>query len=131
MVTLNKLMPELRDYAVELLANDFSVFITERAADQVDGRCPFILYSRVVNGQELFGSVEFSRVSLEPWQHSMPIKPSRWFGSSMFIDAPGVDPLSVEYAELITREFNWNHIIGRHANWREQPVVGYVRFTRD
>lgn len=103
---------DLRAYARLLINSGFTVYVSKRV-----GFGTYFLYSRIVDGRTLWGSVELSR--FEGYRHYMPIKPSREHGSSMFVpDADKMDPLSLEAALLITRPTNYNSIVGTHDNMR-------------
>lgn len=58
---------------------------------------------------------------------SMPIKPSRQYGSGMFVDAAEDAETATEAATIITQEFNVNSLVGRHANYADSHALnGYV-----
>ncbi|ANA87033.1 hypothetical protein PBI_KATHERINEG_97 [Gordonia phage KatherineG] len=113
---------KLQAYAEELKAAGFEVWIPTRPGSA------FFLYSRHVDGQTCYGSVQQMTLRLEGYSHSMPIKPSREHGSSMFIEdvEDGWDCLTVEAAELIARPENYNPLVGRQKNHRrETDFRGY------
>lgn len=122
---------ELREYATLLTKNGFRVYLPNDASYR---HLAFFLYSRTVDGKEFWGSVQSDR-PLGGYSHHMPLKPSKDFGSSMFVpEADELDPLTVEAAEVITREINRNPVIGTHAN-RGAPdaytLKGYTELTTD
>lgn len=124
---LEKITDEsLRQYATELLGAGFTVYVSPRP-----GFGTYFLYSRVLDGRTLWGSVQLGDLPLlgQPPEHHMPIKTSREHGSSMFVESPALkdlDPLTVEYARIVASPTNRNHIVGRHENWQD---VAYVERT--
>lgn len=58
---------------------------------------------------------------------SMPVKPSREFGSGMFVDAAEDAATATEAATIITQDYNHNPIVGTHANFADvHDLSGYV-----
>jgi hypothetical protein len=127
--TVQHFTPELQRYAIRLQAAGFTIYHHKAERTNVHGSvipARYFVYSREVDGVELFGTVQdgdFPLLSVE-LEHSMPIKPSREHGSSMFIEERGCDdplpaPDTVEYAERVTQPTNWNHLVGMHRNYRD------------
>lgn len=120
------LTPELRDYATELLEAGFSIYVVERPSPRP---LSFFRYSQVVEGRECFGYVQYD--NLYGYSHSMPIKPSRQSGSSMFIgnsEEPDQGTAqSVDYARRVAQPRNWNHLIGWQDNYAPVRVLTYER----
>lgn len=115
------LIPELADYAKELVGAGFSVYVFTSDVKRVDNggkeSCATHLgFSRVVGDQVCFASVSYS---LAGFQFDMPMKPSRQHGSSMFIggaDAPEFEELTVRKAELYASPTGRNLLVGTQAN---------------
>jgi hypothetical protein len=110
--------PGLRAYASLLMQAGFQVYAPGPTWD-------FLHYSRELNGQTLVGYIQLDRYStLEralgndaPYAHSMPLVPSRAYGSSMFVTAADkLPPLSVEAALAVTQPTNWNDVVGTQRN---------------
>lgn len=109
--------PGLKAYAQTLMDAGFKVYAPGPTWD-------FLHYSREVNGQTLVGYIQLSQYPHlsrafggVPYEHSMPITPSRAYGSSMFVTAADkLPPLSVEAAEQITQPINWNEVVGTQRN---------------
>lgn len=116
---INDFHPELKPYLSELQKAGFKVYMHKGATPR--RTLTYAVYSRVSeSGRELFGIVqldEYWRLG-QTLKHSMPIKPSREYGSAMFIE-PIEQVLSstVAYAELVTRETNWNRLVGEQRNY--------------
>lgn len=108
-----KLDEALTAYAALLTEAGFTVTVPT-------GDWNFFRYSRIVDGVECSGTVHQCTYRLEGYSHSMPIRPSRENGSSMWIPEveDGWDNLTVEAAELIARPYNSNDVVGSHANYR-------------
>lgn len=59
---------------------------------------------------------------------SMPIRPSREHGSSMFVEAAENAPNAIEAASIITQESNYNRIVGTHKNYADEfALTHYVQ----
>jgi len=110
--------PGLRAYASLLMQAGFKVYAPGPTWD-------FLHYSRKVNGQTLVGYIQLSQhrsltralSGMEPYEHSMPLVPSRAYGSSMFVTAADKLPaLSVEAALAVTQPTNWNDVVGTQRN---------------
>ncbi|AWY03914.1 hypothetical protein SEA_NEDARYA_97 [Gordonia phage Nedarya] len=121
---------KLQEYAELLKANGFEVWIPNRPGSR------HFVYAREVESKAgddkwCYGSVQQDSVVLQGYSHSMPIKPSREHGSSMWIpEVPdGWDCLTVEAAELIARPSNYNELVGRHHNHRrgQYEASGYTK----
>lgn len=94
---------ELESYGRELVAAGFRVWLTKF----ING---YLTYEK--DGH--YGTFQYS--DYEGWQHTMPIIPSREFGSSMFIGDAIENVWSVEAAEQTARETNHNYIVGNQKN---------------
>lgn len=117
------LLPELQEYARRLSAAGFRVYVSNSP-----GFNRHFLYSQEVDGKACFGSVQ--RADFGGYQHSMPIKPSRENGSSMFVE--GVpDDLEVETARRVAQPSNYNPLVGTQTNWKDLAWLerGYMEFT--
>jgi hypothetical protein len=130
MHTIHELFePELAEYAAKLQTAGFTIYghNTPRLRyDDTPLPAGYFVYSRTVDGVELFGIVNRADFPLlgQPFSHSMPIRPSREHGSSMFVDPDPAEPLahdSVEMAERVTRAENSNYVVGLHRNFYEVP----------
>ncbi|AOE44701.1 hypothetical protein SEA_STROSAHL_98 [Gordonia phage Strosahl] len=102
---------KLREYAQLLHDNGFTVHVPRSIAH-------YFKYSRVVDGNEYYGTVQRCTLRLEGYSHAMPIKPSRDFGSSMYVPdvEDGWDNLTVEAAEKVAQKFNHNKDVGNQQN---------------
>lgn len=100
-------------YADTLMAAGFTVYEPTGPAAR------YFRYSRVVDGQECFGVVQQEALRLQGYSHSMPIKPSKENGSSMFVDGveDGFDALTVEAAETVAQPRNHNPLVGWQDNY--------------
>lgn len=131
---LDRIAPDLRDYARELIAAGFTVYAPGMHPERMAQRHPltFFHYSREVDGQVCYGTIElpaYPALDQKP-EHTMPIHPSRLNGSSARIGArwgdpatlnlDDLDPLSVAYAEAVARPENW-------CPWNAEPTAEAVR----
>lgn len=114
--------PELSDFGKQLLAAGFRVFVfrsdVERVAKGGMESCATTIgFSRVVDEQECFASVSYG---IAGYQFSMPIKPSREHGSSMFIgdtdEMSEFDSLTLDNAELYASPTGYNRLVGTQKN---------------
>jgi hypothetical protein len=109
--------PELVAYADTLSAAGFTIYEPTRSP------ADWFTYSRLVDGQECFGSVQREGRIWPNYSHSMPLKPSAEHGSSMWVagvdDGPAHLALTVEAAQCVARPFNTNKLVGRQANYRD------------
>jgi hypothetical protein len=130
-------LPELSDFGKLLLAEGFKVFVfrsdVERVAKGGKESCATTIgFSRVVDGQECFGSVSHG-YGRGGYQFSMPIKPSRTNGSSMFIgdtdQMPEFDSLTLDNAELYASPFGYNRLVAMQKNDPEWCIGLYVEVT--
>lgn len=121
--------PELAAFGKQLLAEGFKVYVfrsdVERVAKGGKESCArHIAFSRIVDGQECFGSVDYS---LAGYQFYMPIKPSRKNGSSMFIsntkEAPEFDSLTLDNAKRYASPTGYNPLVGTQKN---DPHFAYL-----
>lgn len=102
----------LSEYADLLAANGFAIY--EPRSSHGD----YFKYSRVVDGgRECFGYVQHEYFG--GYSHSMPIRPSRENGSSMYIDGVAGE-LTLEAARKVARPFNRNELVGRQENYRDE-----------
>ena len=109
--SLDTLTPDLQEYAEALIAAGFVVY----AAREIDGLpLGFFHYSRVVDGQTVYGTV--SAEYFGGHSHSMPIKPSRQHGNALAMGGDRLEALTVAEAERTARLSNSNQAIGRHKN---------------
>lgn len=118
------LHPDLAEFAAKLKGRDFRVFVFKSDVDRVakggkEACATHLSFSRIVDGQECFGSV--SR-DLGGYSFTMPIRPSRENGSSMFIGLDratetDLDGLTIPAAELYASPFGSNSLVGRQANF--------------
>lgn len=104
MITDNR--DELEEYGAKLVAAGFQVWLV-------------LTYPR--HGFLRYRSPEgwWGTLQEDTWgglEHSMPIVPSRENGSSMYLEPPQPDPLTVEAAKACAREFNRNAVVGRQRN---------------
>lgn len=106
----------LIEYADLLHANGFTIY-------EPDTTSEYFVYSRQVDGVERFGTVQECTIRLQGYAHSMPIKPSREFGSGMFLDdvEDGYDNLTVEAATKVASARNSNSVVGGHDNFYTVP----------
>jgi hypothetical protein len=128
-------LPELSDFGKLLLAEGFKVFVfrsdVERVAKGGKESCATTIgFSRVVDGQECFASVSYGNTG---YQFSMPIKPSRTNGSSMFIgdtdQMPEFDSLTLDNAELYASPFGFNRLVAMQKNDPEWCIGLYVEVS--
>jgi hypothetical protein len=107
----------LTDYGHELVAAGFEVWLHRFGEG-------YLTYRNPETGD--CGSLQYSY--FEGWGHSMPIVPSREYGSSMYIEDPA-DPWTVEAARQCAQPTNWNKAVGtRLANakdrtWRSADAI--------
>lgn len=130
----------LREYADLLLANGFTIY------EPKNPYAGYFMYSRMVDGQECFGTVEKRDRPLDHgYEHHMPIKPSQEFGSSMFVEIrtesanqgrgrqvtiEQLDELTVEHAMLTARPENWNSVVGTQKNYSDTRFAHmYIKRT--
>jgi hypothetical protein len=117
-------LPELSDFGKQLLAEGYKVFVfrsdVERVAKGGKESCATTIgFSRVVDGRECFASVSrgYGRGG---YQFSMPMKPSRKHGSSMFIgntdQTPEFESLTLDNAELYASPTGYNRLVGTQEN---------------
>ncbi|HEY5785233.1 MAG TPA: hypothetical protein VIT65_10690 [Microlunatus sp.] len=136
------LKPVLADYAKELLAAGFRVYVFKSDVERVakGGResvGTWFQFSREVDGQVCYASVGLG--FFESPSFSMPIKPSTKNGSSMWVGGSTElrqrdggygysEALDLRNAELYASPFNSNPLVGRQANyadsaWQERLYV--------
>lgn len=125
----------LKAYAHLLESNGFAIYEPTPSGYT---RGTYFTYSRVVDGQECFGTVQSE--DFGGYTHTMPIKPSREHGSSMWVAGlPGQDDnsndgsyevLTVEAAQMVARPFNTNPLVGKQANYKDAARLarGYVKW---
>lgn len=120
--------PELKNYADVLEHAGFTIYEPKRNGD-------YFTYSRVVDGQECFGTVSLENFG--GYSHTMPIKPSVAFGSTMLVDGVpnpvngiGRAELTAYEARKVARPSNTGpYISGWHRNFKD-PRWLEVGFTR-
>lgn len=113
----------LREYAALLAKNGFTIY-------EPKGVWNHFMYSRMVDDREYFGNVQREQVG-SGYRHFMPIKPSKEHGSSMFVDDVP-DELTIEAATAVASPSNYNKLVGRHANYRDDFIDrGYIRWNAD
>ncbi|AVD99659.1 hypothetical protein HWB51_gp041 [Mycobacterium phage Cuke] len=112
----------LREYSNLLEANGFAIY------ESKDPTFDYFVYSRMVDGRECFGSVSYDR--FEGFNHSMPIKPSREHGSSMFIEGIRHLEATVEAAKKTASPTNSNKVVGRHENYRDEYWIERLYLKR-
>lgn len=98
----------LQDYGRKLVAAGFRVWFTP-----ADG-CGYLTYEKEGN----YGTLQCSY--FEGWGHSMPIVPSREFGSSMYVGSADRQSqkyvFTVQAAEECARPTNYNPDVGTQRN---------------
>lgn len=103
-------------YAERLLDHGFTVYVDPHNTRPTDGEpipLDWFYYSREIDGKTYYGV--FSIGYFGDADHSMPVKPSREYGSSIKIaNAEMGDPFTVAAAEKIARPRN----IGVHCDGR-------------
>jgi|GEM_PF-5801269 len=102
---MSDIRDRLHEYASRLKAAGFSVWYAP-----VRPGHGYLTYSR----DGMWGT--FSESYIEGWQHYATLKPSREFGSSMFVEDAVKDPWTVEAAERAVRPEQWNHAVGMRPN---------------
>jgi len=122
--------PELSDFGKQLLAAGFKVFVFRSDVERVakgglESCATTIGFSRVVDDQECFASVSYG---IAGYQFSMPITPSRRYGSAMFIgdtdQTPEFDSLTLDNAELYASPTGYNRLVGEQKNSPEWLTNG-------
>jgi len=98
----------LTTYGKTLVSAGFEVWLTPTGYR--DGG--YLTY-RAPSGH--WGTLQHS--DFEGWRHLMPLKPSREFGSHMFLDTI-IDPFTVDAAKECAQAVNQNSIVGWQANAR-------------
>lgn len=122
MTTARILTPALADYAKELLAAGFKVYVFTSDISRVakGGReqvAKSFKFSREVDGQTCYGSVAAGYFGSA--EFSMPIRPSTKNGSSMFIGGAEQkgEALDVATAEKYASPTGYNHLVGIQQNY--------------
>lgn len=119
------LMPELAEFGRTLLDNGFKVFVFKsdvaRVANGGREACATTLgFTRIVDGQECAASVSITNIFVGP-TFSMPIRPTRENGSSMWIGHQPTmnefDDLTVENAELYASPTGFNPLVRTQDNF--------------
>jgi hypothetical protein len=106
-------MPERSDlelYGKQLVEDGFKVWLSPF------GRVGYLVYEK----DGLWGS--FQESEFDGFEHLMPLKPSKEFGSHMHIEpAPPVGPerWTVQAARDCARATNWNSVVGTQPNQGE------------
>ncbi|QNJ59256.1 hypothetical protein SEA_MRMIYAGI_42 [Mycobacterium phage MrMiyagi] len=104
----------LIQFRTMLQENGFQTYEFKRGQSRISNNLKF---SRVVDGQTCYGTVSLGYFGA--YEFSMPIKPSRENGSSMWVDK--VDNLlTLENAKKVARPFNSNPLVGSQANYHDQ-----------
>lgn len=125
MTTQDEILTErLAQFADELRSEGFRVYVfrsdvkrVERGGKQSCAR--WLGFSREVDGRECYASVSDSG-RFGGYQFSMPIKPSRVNGSSMFIggaEATEFDELTLDNARLYASPTGRNALVGTQENY--------------
>jgi hypothetical protein len=107
--------PTLRAYAAHLFDNGFTIYEPISEYRYME----YFLYSRKVDGHEYFGQVERAPIDVDTFSgytHSMPIRPTRKYGSYLYMPFNGEDELTVEAAQKVASPMNSNRFIGAHHN---------------
>ena len=117
----------LRDYARLLESNGFTIY------EPTGTMGTFFTYSRMVGDRECFGTVSANRFQSlgTGYSHSMPIRPSRENGSSMFVaGVPDEVTLTVDAARKVAQPRNRNALVGTQENYKDSAWLerGYVRW---
>ena len=126
----------LRAYAQLLADHGFTIYEPTGAIGT------YFTYSRVVDGQECFGTVQVEGPGrfFGGYSHTMPIKPSIEHGSSMWVaNLPGQDDdsndgsydvLTVEAARMVARPTNYNPLVGTQRNYKDERWLaqGYTKW---
>lgn len=79
---------EVAPFAAELIENGFTVYAPTEPRMRIDGtpvRVSWFHFSRVIGIAECFGTVGYDRI--DGYAVTMPIKPSREFGSGVLVTA--------------------------------------------
>jgi hypothetical protein len=130
--TDNILKPTLAEFAKELAANGFKVYLFKSDIKRVANgglaqAATSLGFSRVVDGRECFASV--SLTYFDAAQFSFPIKPSTQHGSSMWIGgaaelrnhevygSASAEVLNLHNAYLYAAPLASNPLVGRHENY--------------
>ncbi len=106
-------------YAELLLSKGFTIYEPGPAWD-------FFIYSRVVDGQECFGTAQVGNLRMG-YEHLMPIEPSLKYGSSMHVDGVPND-LTEDVARRIARPWNTNDLVGSQRNYGDKHSL--ARYTK-
>lgn len=107
--------------ATELESAGFDIHVSSRDAE-LSRRLNWFQFRK--NGRIGYYSGDF----LADHNWSMPIRPSREHGSSMFVEAAEDAPNAIESASIITQESNHNHIVGTHKNYADKfALTHYIR----
>lgn len=129
------LLPELHEFAVLLAGSGFRVFVFKSEVERVakGGKksiAKTLGFSRMVDDVECNASVSASYTyPFGGFQFTMPIKPSREHGSSMFIGddrASDSDELTLANAELYASPTGYNRLVGTHKNYHQGFAHLYV-----
>ena len=102
----NDKLERLTEYGNQLKAAGFDVWVNPS---------PGLEYLVYMAPGGCYGTLQESE--FDGWGHYMPLKPSREFGSSMFLDTE-LDPWTVDAARECAQPVNHNHVIGWQANAR-------------
>jgi hypothetical protein len=109
----------LTQYGQELAAHGYEVWLTK--GGQHGG---YLQYKDLTTGDQ--GSLQYSL--MEGWGHSMPIVPSREYGSGMYIEDPE-PPFTVEAARQCAQPTNYNRAVNarlanaRDRTWRSASAI--------
>lgn len=143
--TARILKPALAEFAKELLANGYKVYVFKSDIKRVangglESVATSMGFSREVDGETRYASVSIGH--FEAANFSFPIRPSRQHGSSMWIggakelrdqDTYGSmsEALILENAALYTSPTASNPLVGTHQNyggtyWREGGIYEEV-----
>lgn len=112
-------------YADRLQEAGFRVYIPTPASP--GRRLTYFAYARDVDGSErpCYGFVQYK--DFFTFDHTMPIKPSRENGSSMFVqdvnEVHDPDDLTVEQATRVASPSNWNEIVGTQQNYYDEACL--------
>lgn len=106
----------MQEYADLLQANGFQVYESKSGE--------YFMYSQVVDGRECFGLFQHDTYRTEAfrtYEHRMPIKPSREFGSAILVVGVEQNDFTVEAARKVAQPTNRGLHVGPqlHRNYRE------------
>lgn len=123
----NVLAPRLAQYARELLAAGFRVYLPASAVKRVDNGglpqvCKWLQFSREVDGQTCYATVSLGY--FDAAEFSMPIPPTRENGSSMWIGSRrspmgSSEALDLTNARRYAVKTAYNPLVGTQRNFTD------------